>query len=794
MESRNLVYSDGSSNKFWKIELDGSSHTVTFGKIGTTGQSQTKSFDSRDAAKKAFDKLVAEKTKKGYVDADVPQETKSAKTPAVKKAAKPKQASQSEISDSKESSNESPTSSKPIAIDGCLDVERTIDLSETDWYRASFRKLPPLDRGAAREFDRDQAIQKIAKLKTTDYGWRLGWNALDLPDSLSTDEAHFWLIASTSVSNTKRKSSFLAWAMSKEKITGKVSVKEASNTIHRMDGRIEEVTTRALANLFSPIEYLDLMLALPDSSRQSWQHALSISGLVDGFNRHVVPYMTIPQREEIRNRILKNWDPTIEPSSHPASNYEGFPVEYYVAASIGMHEEVLSVVSRWSDDRYQKNEFLDHRHKPQELLFGLGSAQIIESEWRRLRLKMRTPADVRAFLACTEYAALDCVANDVITQTNKDECQALLNAFTLVRAPEAAEPMLRCRLEAKIPAIARAWLDRNVGCAVEGLIETAGGKGKLAEAAIEYLRGVKKRGFAEVVSSALKARSNSASAVKVQTEVLDHEEKSYEPHDAASTPDWLAKELREATGQKRKSLPSWATPALLPPLIVGERRLNDQQVELVLQVLATTPPGTKHPLLTSVAENSSKLVRDEFAWNLFQLWQEDGCASKDKWAMGAMGHLGDDNCVLKLTPLIRVWPGESQHARAVFGLECLRAIGSSMALMNLSGIAQKLKFKGLKSKAEQFVAEIAKDRGLTREELEDRVVPDCGLDEKGRREFSFGPRSFSFILGGDLKAAVRDESGKIRSDLPAANSKDDEAKAKESIAEWKLMKKQIKDV
>ena len=88
-----------------------------------------------------------------------------------------------------------------------------------------------------------------------------------------------------------------------------------------------------------------------------------------------------------------------------------------------------------------------------------------------------------------------------------------------------------------------------------------------------------------------------------------------------------------------------------------------------------------------------------FAWKLFELWHGMGAPSKDKWAMAAIGHLGGDACVLKLTPLVRDWPGESQHARAVFGLECLRAVGSDTALMALNGIAQKLKFKGLKQKA-----------------------------------------------------------------------------------------------
>src|SRR3954470_5048515 len=68
-DSRHLTFSEGTSHKFWKIELDGSSHTVTYGRIGTAGQTQTKEFPSEDAARKSFDGLIAEKTRKGYIGA-----------------------------------------------------------------------------------------------------------------------------------------------------------------------------------------------------------------------------------------------------------------------------------------------------------------------------------------------------------------------------------------------------------------------------------------------------------------------------------------------------------------------------------------------------------------------------------------------------------------------------------------------------------------------------------------------------------------------------------------------------
>ncbi|MEM6956029.1 MAG: WGR domain-containing protein [Myxococcota bacterium] len=61
-----LEYSDQKSSKFWEIEVDGTSHTVRYGKIGTAGQSKTKEFSSHDEALRAAEKLIASKKKKGY--------------------------------------------------------------------------------------------------------------------------------------------------------------------------------------------------------------------------------------------------------------------------------------------------------------------------------------------------------------------------------------------------------------------------------------------------------------------------------------------------------------------------------------------------------------------------------------------------------------------------------------------------------------------------------------------------------------------------------------------------------
>jgi predicted DNA-binding WGR domain protein len=59
-------FKEGSSNKFWEIKLDGSEFTTKYGKIGADGQETVKDWGDEEKAQKEYDKLVAEKVKKGY--------------------------------------------------------------------------------------------------------------------------------------------------------------------------------------------------------------------------------------------------------------------------------------------------------------------------------------------------------------------------------------------------------------------------------------------------------------------------------------------------------------------------------------------------------------------------------------------------------------------------------------------------------------------------------------------------------------------------------------------------------
>ncbi len=57
---------EGASSKFWEVKVEGSTFTVTYGRIGTAGTAKATSCASPEAAQSEADKLVREKTKKGY--------------------------------------------------------------------------------------------------------------------------------------------------------------------------------------------------------------------------------------------------------------------------------------------------------------------------------------------------------------------------------------------------------------------------------------------------------------------------------------------------------------------------------------------------------------------------------------------------------------------------------------------------------------------------------------------------------------------------------------------------------
>src|SRR5262245_9552160 len=69
---RTFVLDAGRSHKFWNVELRGSDVVLSQGQVGRDGRIETRSFASAEQARAECDRLIAEKTAKGYVETTVP--------------------------------------------------------------------------------------------------------------------------------------------------------------------------------------------------------------------------------------------------------------------------------------------------------------------------------------------------------------------------------------------------------------------------------------------------------------------------------------------------------------------------------------------------------------------------------------------------------------------------------------------------------------------------------------------------------------------------------------------------
>jgi hypothetical protein len=668
-------------------------------------------------------------------------------------------------------------------------ITRKVDLAPEDWFLATWRRLTPLPRPEPRPFDLPACVEQVGSMKTTCSGYQWPWETCDIPNTLTPTEAHFWFTAITETSHDVSPRNF-ANALHKRDFTGDLSGDQLVTYLQKRNRWLPSLIVGVLRNLLTPREVVELILdpRLNEAGHGwggGWGSPLP-STLTAGFARHLLPYLTDLERAELRDYLR----PLVQQAQWPVNYYDQVPVVFYLAALCGLHLEMLDLVRNWPDGHFLVNNH-SYYQRPQEIIFGLGDPVLVDLHFRRLGLRLANASHLRAWLAHTELNGLDVVRHSLLA-LGRATVSEWMDLLCKIEAPEIAPFLLELKLEGRGPTQVREWLEQFVGNAVCGLLRLATGRTKLAETALEYLREAKRRGHAGLIEQEIEAQPECAD--RIRRAVLELPECTIAAFDEASTPGWLAEGFEQAVLRKTKPV-EWAGPTSLPPVLLGDRRLSNDQIQTLLLILQRAEPGARLPVIETLREQADRHALDHFAWRLCELWLAEGGPPKDKWVLNAVGLLGGEQCILNLTPLIREWPRNGQSQRALRALEAFRLIGSDLALMQMASLVggKKVSFS-VQKKARALMEEIAAERLLTIEQLEDRVVPTLDLDERGSRTFDYGPRQFRFVLGSDMKPMLRDPSGKMLTRPPNPTKKDDAEKAARAGREWKLLKKQIGEV
>ncbi|WP_028973682.1 WGR and DUF4132 domain-containing protein [Spirochaeta cellobiosiphila] len=731
---RRFVFTDGKSDKFWEIELNNTSYTVRYGRMGTSGSEKIKDFKNAERAKKEYERSINSKVNKGYREEENVITTATAKN----------------------------SESKPL---GLSPTPETNPFNLSDYY-LSYPSWVPYPYKEIQDNKKSDLVKLIDKIKRkssilTPMDEELV-KTLNMPQSLSKEESIILI-----------------------KETGKQGYYRYFNDID-LTNRDSVQTYIATLRTLSTIQGIALTWIFGFDTIIDWlfttgsQWSTSILEALSNAVSYLMPYQSKDRRKELMARAQELYTLIIQNKSY-------FPGLIYGVSAFKLNSTPL-----W--EAYEQSNLDLTINDLGELVRSLPSQELVISKLEETKVMAGELRDytvkIPKWLSTAGFACIDKICDKIQKETYKDWAKELITPLLNIDQPEIAYTMFTLSESSKVSDLAWNWINTHQGTAATGLtIYVCQKEQNISnESLLNTIRLLAHKGYHDEIERVLQKQTEDIKK-RVRDLTLDYDNKLPPELTEETTPHWLSTELN----QYKELKSSIIDPFLLPKLVISEGSLSLKQVSQLLQFLKTQNISSPGLFVDKIKTNISQKQLDNFVWSLFQIWLKRSAPSKEKWMMLSVGILGGDDLALRLEPLIRTWPGESQHQRAVTGLRVLEAIGSDTALMVINGIARKVKFAGIKKNAAKVIQSIAKKRGLTAEALEDRIIPDCGLDNKGTRFFDYGNRGFTVSLDKDLKPVVKNEEGKALANLPKPNKKDDQEKAKEALANWKLIKKQIKD-
>jgi hypothetical protein len=262
--------------------------------------------------------------------------------------------------------------------------------------------------------------------------------------------------------------------------------------------------------------------------------------------------------------------------------------------------------------------------------------------------------------------------------------------------------------------------------------------------------------------------------------------------------------------------PDWPPEALVPPLSRRDgtplprsdifellRLLREELAEPIRPTMEAPHPAQPwrrarlpQPLrdvFNGLCQQCGDPALDAWMATLLRAWLHDlgtGTARKIRWVVPAAAVIGGDACAALIGAHMRV-ENFNMRCSGEIGIYALVDIGTRGAYLELAHIGRKFASKSRGHMARQALETVAAEQGLTPDQLQERILPDGGLDATGRRRFDYGPRQFELLLDEHLMPVLRAPDGKRITTLPKPTAKDDGVRATDARNAWKVANTQI---
>ncbi len=263
-----------------------------------------------------------------------------------------------------------------------------------------------------------------------------------------------------------------------------------------------------------------------------------------------------------------------------------------------------------------------------------------------------------------------------------------------------------------------------------------------------------------------------------------------EPHEL---PEW-AREL--GADIKKNRPPSYVKLLNLPPLVPLHSPYKEYDFEVLggfLALLSRTFMNPHEPVPRVISECTPESCAG-IGRALLDVWANKGHTMTYKWLLWSQVPLGGVDSVLELERLVEEWVfgTSAQRDRACQIIRVLGKMASPEALTVIGRYRQIERSPKVHGAALQAFSSAARALDLTDLELEDRIVPDYGLDARGRRVFDYGARTFELVFRENLYPALRDEDGKVHKSPPRARKSDDRLKVEQVKRAWSDLNEHLK--
>ncbi|GIE00883.1 DUF4132 domain-containing protein [Paractinoplanes durhamensis] len=339
---------------------------------------------------------------------------------------------------------------------------------------------------------------------------------------------------------------------------------------------------------------------------------------------------------------------------------------------------------------------------------------------------------------------------------------------------------------------ARLWLDRHPSAAARALIPAAAGwPGKPRQNAEDALRHLAATGHGPIIFQTADRYGPGVRAVLEARLDPAAEQAMSLPLPALTVPARTVK------------TPAWAHPDRLPEIrAAGGGTMPPDEVRRLVEALTRTrladlpepapgdpaPAGSGLPLVVESSAAVQPLVAApdpeaeklmagcdpvslaEFGRALLDAWLTDDLPAAQAWVVLAQAHLGDDATMDRLAPLVRSWPAKSRWLRAIDGLAVLATVASDVSLRHLLAIEENMVGGSMNDRALVYLTQAAAGRGLTLEQLADRLAITHGLD--AGITLDYGPRQFTVGTDDHLDPYAVDAAGRRLARPPKPGVKD----------------------